>query len=420
MSADLNRNKFIVIYPYKFTNFLWDILSLDEFSKYSNVEVWDISFLIDKNFANSVSSASLARNELKKIKSIYSFVLNLRKLIRKNNDRNICILNEVPRSSLIGLLINMIIYFCLRSSAVKVVDLYNPGVPATYFDGVKAYNDSKPSPNFLSRIARSIRNSTNFPEFIHKCITYISVKLAVICPMFLTHRLAAGRGWMREAKKNIKSDVAIVKAHSNDYSIFLKNTNFAKRAALKIPKKAVMLDGAGPLFLSDSALTRRTVPFTTDVWYPALVRFFTLLERETNLIVEIAGHYKSNHLSPSPIFGGRNVVYGRTREMVEECEYVITRCSTAISYAVLYRKPVLFIYSNQLIGDLEVMRHIFGMADMLGTKPINIDLFSGDINDYLRVDEARYANYEQEVLTSSPMGRPNFQIILEDVMGVEL
>ncbi len=58
MSADLNRNKFIVIYPYKFTNFLWDILSLDEFSKYSNVEVWDISFLIDKNFANSVSSAS--------------------------------------------------------------------------------------------------------------------------------------------------------------------------------------------------------------------------------------------------------------------------------------------------------------------------------------------------------------------------
>jgi hypothetical protein len=32
--------------------------------------------------------------------------------------------------------------------------------------------------------------------------------------------------------------------------------------------------------------------------------------------------------------------------------------------------------------------------------------------------EAKYAAYEREVLTSDPLGRPNFQIILENIMGV--
>ena len=64
------------------------------------------------------------------------------------------------------------------------------------------------------------------------------------------------------------------------------------------------------------------------------------------------------------------------------------------------------------------MPTINGLAEMLGTKPINIDDFPEDIQRYLKVDETKYAAYEREVLTSDPLGRPNFQIILEDIMGI--
>ena len=64
------------------------------------------------------------------------------------------------------------------------------------------------------------------------------------------------------------------------------------------------------------------------------------------------------------------------------------------------------------------MDNINGMAEVLGTTPINIDNFPKDIERYLRVDETKYSSYESEVLTSYPLGRPNFQIILEDIMGI--
>jgi hypothetical protein len=64
------------------------------------------------------------------------------------------------------------------------------------------------------------------------------------------------------------------------------------------------------------------------------------------------------------------------------------------------------------------MDTINGLAEMLGTKPINIDDFPEDFYPYLNVDEAKYASYEREVLTSDPLGRPNYQIILEDIIGI--
>ena len=57
-------------------------------------------------------------------------------------------------------------------------------------------------------------------------------------------------------------------------------------------------------------------------------------------------------------------------------------------------------------------------SETLGTKPININDLPKDIERYLKVDEAKYAAYERDVLTSDPLGRPNYQIILEDIMGI--
>ena len=183
-------------------------------------------------------------------------------------------------------------------------------------------------------------------------------------------------------------------------------------------KTAVFLSSANPMFGSDEVIHGGDQHFTSEVWYPALARFFDFLESATGGEVEVAGHYKAAFPAIAPCFGNRSVYYGKTREMVRQSEFVITIASTAISYAVLFKKPVIFIYSNQLKGGYGVMRDINGLAEMLGTKPINIDDFPEDIYPYLKVDEAKYAAYEREVLTSDPLGRPNYQIVLEDIMGI--
>ena len=83
---------------------------------------------------------------------------------------------------------------------------------------------------------------------------------------------------------------------------------------------------------------------------------------------------------------------------------------------LLYKKPILFIYSDELLLDKEMMYNINGMAHTLGTKAININDIPKDIENYLTIDELKYAAYERDVLTSRPLGKPNYQIIIDEIM----
>ena len=92
--------------------------------------------------------------------------------------------------------------------------------------------------------------------------------------------------------------------------------------------------------------------------------------------------------------------------------------STAISYAVIFKKPIIFIYSNQLKEEASTMEYIYNLSSVLGTEPVNIDE-PADFEKLLRFDHSKYEAYEKRVLTSDPTQRPNVQIILEDIMGID-
>jgi hypothetical protein len=79
--------------------------------------------------------------------------------------------------------------------------------------------------------------------------------------------------------------------------------------------------------------------------------------------------------------------------MVRQNKFVITITSNAISYAVLFKKPVIFIYTNQHKGNSVPIDDINGLAEMLGAKAINIDGFPEDFHPHLNVGEAKCAAY---------------------------
>jgi len=410
---------FVVIYPYKFTDFVYDLIELGDFKRYCDVLVLDISIITTPKFSKGVSAKRSEKNEVVTLSSLLSFIRRVYELRKRSAKINICILNEVPYSSPSEFICNLIITAFLRRKCV-ILNQYNGGVPIHYLGGALTPNEITANSGFLAKALRFFKNTSTLSEARKKISSVLFGSLARFVPSATTHRLVAGEDWLKLARqrKPASNQIKLVFGHGNDYSNNLLQK--LKSVAFTLPQKkiAILLDGAGPMYGTDAVHTGRKVYFTTDVWYPSLTRFFDRLEDQTGVQIEIAGHYKSTHPAMAQCFGNRPVHYGKTRELVQNSEFVITRASTAISYAVMFKKPILFIYSNQLKEDHLAMRDIRGMAAMLGDEPVNIDEPPIDIEGLLKIDEGRYRNYEKVCLTSTSSQRPNVQIILEDIMNI--
>jgi hypothetical protein len=407
---------FIVIYPYKFTDFVGTYLEVEAFRKYCNVEVWDISAFAYPEFSNSISASRSSSNCVVLIESFRSFFTKARRLRKYAQHNRVCILNAVPKASFYTALVNIVLSVFLKHGSVAIMDIYNGGLP-TYYPG-----QEQPAQNgVLQRIRSRLGGNSSLGELRKMVAGSFFSRLAAVFPPAITHSLVAGEHYMTAAlaahagKKNVQ----IVKGHCQDYSNYLLTATARNLEPDTDDRQGVLLDAPGPMFTSDYAHLGRKIYFTSEVWYPAVCHFFDKLESTFDITMKIAGHYKAAHPPVAACFGYRSVLYNRTRELVQNSKVVVTRASAAISFAVLFRKPVIFIYSDQLKDDMLSMTHTFGLASMLGTIPINIDHPPADLGPYLNVDEDSYAAYEKACLTSTSSKRPNVQIILEDVLHID-
>jgi hypothetical protein len=412
----------IVIFPYKFTDFKYEKLGLDKFRRYCNVQVWDISELMCPKYSKAISRKRSSRKDVIAVNSFLSFLKLVNKAAKESVDAKISVLTQIPNNSIKGILCNLILGTMLKKRRITAFDLYTAGVLCYPYNDEPAQNQNIKSGTFLSRITKNLSQKFAVSSIWQKMKkTYFRLVSRMI-PSIITHRLVAGEDWLSLATGNRSENgrIKLIKGSSYDYSECLENSPGKAPAVTGGVKRAVLLDGAGPAFTSDAfILKNHRFKFTSDAWYPALSRLFDRLEAETGVKIEIAGHYKSKHPPISPLFGNRPVYYDKTREMVEASEFVITRGSTAMSYAIMYRKPIIFIYSNQLKCSEIVMKRMFGTAGFLGTEPVNIDDPNFEIKTLLNVNEERYLNYEKRCLTSlTDNKRQNYKIILEEIMDI--
>ena len=152
-----------------------------------------------------------------------------------------------------------------------------------------------------------------------------------------------------------KEEKGKISINSFDYSMFIRNTHdnkFANRGENLI----VYLDTGAPLFKADFLLSGNKHPLTMKSWYPALVDFFDVIENKTSKKVVIAAHPKhqfSNDMNH--YFGNRDIVHNKTQELISQAALVLVTNSTAVSYAVMYSKPVIIIVSNELLQDDNIL-----------------------------------------------------------------
>lgn len=415
----MNKPLFAVIYPYKFTDFVYDLAELDHFKRYCEVLVLDTSLITAPGFSKGVSAERSRKGEVVAVTSWRDFFERIHELRKRSAETNICIQNVVPYSSVSGFLCNLVITVLLRGRGAAVFDLFISGTPVHQPGAASKPDEPTRLPMFLDKVLRFAKHTTTLSEAVKKVSGVLLHALARRMPSALTHRLVAGEDWEALARVSPGNNrIRLVYGHSHDYSNNLLHKRHPSISALPHERKAVLLDAAAPMFGDDYIYMSRKVYLTSDVWYPALTRFFDRLEAETGVRVEIAGHYKSTHPPIASCFGNRPVHYGKTRELVRNSEFVMTRQSAAVSYAVIFRKPVIFIYSNQIKEDGRAMRGIRNLSALFGVEPVNIDEPPAEMGDLLKVNEDRYLQYEKACLTSARSQRPNVQIILEDIMNI--
>ena len=206
----------------------------------------------------------------------------------------------------------------------------------------------------------------------------------------------------------------ILKVHSFDYDIYLK---LAKSIDVPSREYAVFID-QDSCFHSD--FIYQGVPFfvTPEKYFPAICNGLKEISSSLEVGVRIAAHPRASYKRRNfDCFSGFPIEYGRTAELVKGCSVVICHDSTAIHFAVLFGKPLIFVTTDELIPSYEG-RSIDRAASEFGKSPINLDRDLQDI-DWQKetyVDFRKYTDYKnQYIKIDGTPERPMWEIVIDYV-----
>jgi hypothetical protein len=168
-------------------------------------------------------------------------------------------------------------------------------------------------------------------------------------------------------------------------------------------------------------LAGRTEPIGAKDWYPNLGKFFSFVETTLQYRVDIAIHPKHVGRDHSPLFGNRKCLGGQTAALVAERKLVIATNSTAISFAICFDKPLILVWSDLIASGVDARKKSFieNFATETGARIFNIDreYTEQELRDALVIDHAKRDSYKRKYLTSRTDGKPNYQVLLDEVIN---
>ena len=158
---------------------------------------------------------------------------------------------------------------------------------------------------------------------------------------------------------------------SQDYHLYQAALGSPQASSAPRPY-AVFVDDNLP-FASDWPVLGLEPPVTPQEYYPSMRRFFDAIEAAWQMPVVIAGHPSGrSDKRVQQGFGGRSLHHGQTPQLVQDASAVLLHGSTAVSFAVLGNKPLMFLTTRQL-RRVPYGLHVHTLALRLGQKPLDID-----------------------------------------------
>lgn len=162
----------------------------------------------------------------------------------------------------------------------------------------------------------------------------------------------------------------------------------------------------------------RNTRFDANLYYRQMSLLFDKLEAKYLCKIVIAAHPASSisYLKTNP-FGNRELVIGRTKELVMNSKCVIAHFSTAIYFAVIYYKPLTIISSKDISLNMSIEHSCCkAFAHELGCKFLMLDNLE-DIEP-VQVNVDKYNRFKYSYITNPKMeNKSNKEILISIIQG---
>lgn len=203
------------------------------------------------------------------------------------------------------------------------------------------------------------------------------------------------------ARPGVTSKTKVIRTHALDYDIYLRLER-QNVGALVEGNIAVFLDNYLPHH-PDCLFSGTKSPVTSKIYYAELRKFFDAVERMSGLKVVVAAHPRSKYEEiEGELFGSRRIISGKTAELVKQADLILTTFSTSISFGVLYKKPILFMTTDEINLDrssYDYRNYIYELASLLGRQTVNISREIPKKSDIVhKIDLEKYNDYVNDYI----------------------
>ncbi len=159
--------------------------------------------------------------------------------------------------------------------------------------------------------------------------------------------------------------------HTGDYDRYLE----LKQKGISVSEELILyVDSGFGLIDIDSVMHGYTDPWRDkpEEYSQRRNKIFEKLEEHYGLPVVIAGHPHTDYRNAD--FGGREIIFDRTCELTAKAKFVIMQWSTAVSYAMLFRKPVMILMDDKFVSFKLYHKWFYANYKLFNLKICNMDI----------------------------------------------
>jgi len=277
------------------------------------------------------------------------------------------------------------LFHCLKKKGIKLVVMDSGAYPLPEERNIVGLSKSK--------LIYAIKD-----RYMQRCLNALMRKLflKILPDQSPDFAFVSGTSWVSDPRFNRASKT--IDAHSFDYEKYLQLRTLSSSRGFDY---AVYLD-ENIASHEDNAELGYSAPVSEHRFLRSLTKYFTEFESVSGMPVLVAGYPTERPDARAKIFGDREIIYAETAELIRNAKVVFAHASTAISFAVLWRRPIVFLTSDEMTGSwyhpwIEAPRKI------LKSPIVNIDSdVPGQCNiaKWQKVDQSAYKYYEDTYIKS--------------------
>ncbi len=355
-------------------------------------------------FNQPIDERNISRFNLKKIDKISKnfHIVNFHKKSKAKN--------KFINSRLLKINIKSIIKLIFNNEKGCYIDLSNRSIGEIIFLRFLSILGYKritldvgliPIQNTRFHILKNNLNNNEYLKFFFNIITRLIYKVfyKFILPKVDLAFTSGTKGKFLSKQGGAKK---IIEAHNLDYDNFLN--------IKKIKKKnyAVYIDQD---LSNNEDLKNDGVKFDIRK-FEKKIDFFLNHLNSTTIKIQVAG---SNRRKLKKNLFKLNTKYFNTDRMIAECKFVMGHNSTALQYAILFKKPILLITTKEIKKVNQIYKHIINFKNITGCEYLSIDNMKQNKNFSIKkLNNKKYEFYVRKYIKSKHSINKNFFEILKN------